>query len=154
MIVALRLVYLLALVVWVGEVIFFSFVVAPAVFGVLGPARAGDVVGVIFPRYYALGMIAAGLAVVCAWGLGRGAASPHLWTAATIALAVGFGVTAWAGTVVEPQARALRAARLAGGGESPSVEFQRVHREAVLLNGGALVAGLAALGFSAAALRQ
>jgi uncharacterized membrane protein len=43
---ALRFVMLLSLVVWIGGIIFFAFVVAPAVFGVL-PSRdlAGRVVG-------------------------------------------------------------------------------------------------------------
>jgi len=150
----LRILYLLALVVWVGEIVFFSFVVAPAVFGVLGAVRAGDVVAVIFPRYYALGMVAAGVALACAWLLGRVAAAPGLWAGTVVALALGFVVTTWAGAVVQPRARALRAARLAAGGDAPGVEFERVHREAVLLNGTALLSGLVALGLSAAAFRQ
>jgi hypothetical protein len=150
---ALRVVYLLALVVWVGEIVFFSFVVAPAIFGVLGAVPAGDVVGAIFPRYYAIGAVAAGLALLGAWRLRRGAERPGLWTAAVVALALGFAVTTWAGAVVHPRARALRAARQAAGDATPGPEFDRAHREAVLLNGTALLAGLAALGFSATALR-
>lgn len=151
---AVRIVYLCALVVWVGEIVFFSFVVAPAIFGVLGTTRAGDVVAVIFPRYYAIGMGAAGVALACAWLLGRAAAAPRLWAGAVVALALGFGVTAWAGAIIHPRAQALRAARQAVGEETPSAEFRRAHREAVLLNGTALLSGLVALGLSAAALRQ
>ena len=151
---AIRLAYLLALVVWVGEIVFFSFVAAPAIFGVLGAARAGDVVAAIFPRYYAIGMAAAGVALACAWLLRRAAAAPGLWAAAVVALALGFGVTAWAGAVVLPRAQALRAARLAAGEATPGADFERTHREAVALNGTALLAGLVALGLSAAALHQ
>ena len=149
----LRFVYLLALVIWIGEVVFFSFVVAPAVFGVLGPARAGDVVAVIFPRYYALGMGAAGVALVAAWLIRSSAAPRRAWMGAVVALGLGFAVTVWAGAVVYPRARGLRAARQAAGVETPAVEFERAHREAVVLNGSALLCGLAALAFSAAALR-
>src|SRR5262249_24031406 len=62
---------LLGLALWVGEVVCSSFVVAPAVFGVLGAARAGDVVGGIFPRYYALGTPAGAVALACALVLAR-----------------------------------------------------------------------------------
>jgi hypothetical protein len=129
-------------------------VAAPAIFGVLGPARAGDVVAVIFPRYYAIGIGAAGVALTGAWLLGRRAVAPGLWSGAVVALALGFAVMTWAGGVVYPRARALRAARQAAGESTPGEEFQRAHREAVLLNGAALLSGLAALGLSAAALRH
>src|SRR5215813_6939542 len=66
-----RFLYLLALAVWLGEIVFFSFVVAPAIFGVLGAARAGPVLAAIFPRYYAIGAAAAAVALGCATLLGR-----------------------------------------------------------------------------------
>ena len=49
--------YLMALIVWVGEVVFFSFVVAPAVFRTFPPpaVEAGRVIGAIFPTYYRIG---------------------------------------------------------------------------------------------------
>ena len=53
---AIRFVYLLAVGMWIGVMAFLSFVVAPTVFGVLGPPQAGDVVGAIFPRYYGIGV--------------------------------------------------------------------------------------------------
>jgi hypothetical protein len=151
----LRFVYLLALTVWIGEVVFFSFVVAPAVFGALGAERAGEVVGVIFPRYYALGVAAATIAVVCALALGRGSADAGRWTLAVVALAVGLGAMAWAGAVVHPRAQQLRTAIHAEGrtpGEDP--RFQQAHRLAVGLNSVALLGGLAGLALTAAALRH
>src|SRR5512134_783875 len=50
-------VHLMALAAWVGETIFFSFVVAPALFGSLPSAQAGATVGLIFPGYYLLGYV-------------------------------------------------------------------------------------------------
>jgi hypothetical protein len=151
----LRFVYLLALAVWIGEVVFFSFVVAPSVFGALGAERAGEVVGAIFPRYYALGGAAAAIAVVCGLMLTRQSAHPGRWLVAVVALAVGLGAMAWAGAVVHPRAQQLRAAIHAEGrapGDDPL--FQHAHRLAVTLNSVALLGGLAGLALTAAALRQ
>ena len=151
----LRFCYLLALGVWIGQVIFFSFVVAPLVFGVLGPGRAGDVVGAIFPRYYAVGMGAAATAVATGVLLARRATVPGLWNGAVLVLALGLAATVVAGAVVHPRAQALRATLHAAGQEPGSdPAFRRAHGIAVALNGATLLAGLAALGLSAAALRQ
>jgi len=151
----LRLCYLLGLSVWIGEVIFFSFVVAPAIFSVLGPAPAGDVVSVIFPRYYALGIGAATVTLASALALGRRATLPRLWTATSAVVAVGLLATVIAGTVVHPRAQHLRAAaHAAGQAPSDSEPFQRAHRLAVGLNGAALLAAIIGLGLSAAALHE
>ena len=140
-----RFVYLLALGIWIGEIAFFSFVAAPAIFGVLGPERAGPVVGAIFPRYYALGGGAAAVALGCGVVLGRRAATSGLWSAATL----------WAAIVVHPRAQRLRVT-LQDAGQAPAAnpDFQRAHRTAGALNATALIAGVAGLGLSAAALRQ
>jgi hypothetical protein len=151
----LRFCYLLALGLWIGEVVFFSFVAAPAIFAAAGPGRAGEVVAAIFPRYYTIGMVAAAVGIGSGVLLARRAAAPGLWGAAVAALAVGFAATVVAGTVVHPRAQRLRASVQAAGGlpgEDPT--FRRAHRQAVALNGAALAAGLVALGLSAAALRQ
>jgi uncharacterized membrane protein len=150
-----RFLYLLAVGVWVGEVVFFSFVVAPSVFGVLPSADAGKVVGAIFPRYYALGAGAGTVALVAAMVLARGAALARWWTGAALAIAVGLAATAWAGVVVHPEAQRVRAAAEARGEAPSNVDaFRQAHRLAMILNSIALVGGLAGLGLSAAALRQ
>jgi len=151
----LRVLYLLALGLWVGEIACFSFVVAPAVFGVLGPAGAGDVVAAIFPRYYALGAAAGTVALACGVVLARRAPAAGWWTGAVLVLALGLAATLWAGRVVHPRAQRLRIA-LQARGEAPAADaaFRRAHRTAVALNGVALLAGALGLGLSAAALRQ
>ena len=170
-----RFLYLLAVGLWIGEVLrglaqnpgcdlaqisqenlaAFSFLVAPAVFRVLDSAAAGDVVGAIFPRYYVLGAVAG--ATACGLGLVLANASghPRWWLAAVAVLGVGLAATVWAGTVVQPRARSLRVAMQAAGPESAAAaEFRRLHGRAVALNGAALLAGLVGLGLSAGALRQ
>ena len=146
---AVRFVHFVALAVWVGEIVFFSFVVAPALFGVLGAERAAPVLATIFPRYYAIGAAAAALALGTAAILQRHARG--WWTGAVVAVAVGLVATAWAGGVVHPRAQRLRVAAEAAGrapGDDPA--FQAAHRTAVALNVVALLAGLAAIGASAA----
>jgi len=150
-----RFLYVLALVVWLGEIVFFSFVAAPAIFAVLGAEHAGPVVAAIFPRYYALGAAAASIAAASAAILARRAIARGWWTGAVACLVVGLVATAWAGAVVHPRAQRLRIAAQAAGrtpGDDP--DFQRAHHAAVALNAAALVAGVAAVGLSAAGLRQ
>ena len=150
-----RFLYLLALGVWIGEVAFFSFVVAPSVFGVLPSSEAGRVVGAIFPRYYLLGAGLATIALACALVLGRQASVARWWTVAALAIAIGLASTAYAGTVVHPQAQRVRAAAEARGEAPASVaEFRRAHGLAMILNAVALLAGLVGLGVSSAALRH
>ena len=149
-----RFLHLLALGLWVGEIAFFSFVVAPVIFASV-PERAGDVVGGIFPRYYALGTAAATVALVSSLILVRRASAPGWWRGVTICVALGLAAMLWAGVVVHPKAQRLRVT-LQAAGEVPATNhaFRRAHRDAVLLNAAALIAGLAGLGLSAGALRQ
>src|SRR5512146_1314282 len=104
-----RFLTLLALGCWIGSIVFFSFVVAPSVFRLLGPAAGGPVVGAIFPHYYALGLVGAALAVAGLSVLGR-IARRRAWRVAAVAAAVGLLATAWAGGVVYPRAQRLRLA--------------------------------------------
>ena len=41
--------------VWLGSIVFFSFVVAPRAFAVLEEDAAGELVNAVFPRYYSIG---------------------------------------------------------------------------------------------------
>ena len=79
----INFIYLLSLVCWVGSIIFFSFFVAPVVFKTLEREKAGELVGIIFPRYYMIGYVCGVLVLVallltgpetaglkwCAWGI-------------------------------------------------------------------------------------
>jgi uncharacterized protein DUF4149 len=147
-------VHLLALAFWLGEIAAFSFVVAPALFTALGPATAGEAVAAIFPRYYALGAGAAAVALLGALLLARAAASPGWWTAGAMSVALGLAATVWAAAIVHPRAEQLRVAlHAAGRVPAESADFRHAHRLAVALNGVALVAAIAGLGFSAATTR-
>ena len=97
----INFIYLLSLVCWIGSIIFFSFFVAPVVFKTLERDKAGEVVGIFFPRYYMIGYVSGVLVLMalllngpaglkwCAWGV----------------MIVG---TAYAGLVVNPKAKTLK----------------------------------------------
>jgi len=140
----LKSVFWLALVVWLGEIVFFSFVVAPSVFGALPSETAGQVVGAIFPRYYAVGAGAGAIALAAALGLRAEAVARTPWSAMCLMLALMLAATVYAGRVVHPRAQALRP-RLHEATVDPAVKesFDRLHARAVQLNGGVLLLGIA-----------
>lgn len=138
-----RWLYLLALIVWVGEVVFFSFGVAPAIFRTLPTADAGRAVGAVFPIYYRLGYVCGGVLLLTSLFLLAGAAS-RLWWGVTAGLAaVMLAATLYAGLVVQPRATELRP-QLHDAAAPPTAkeEFDRLHRLAVQLNGVVLVGGM------------
>ena len=127
--------------VWLGTVVFFSFVVAPRVFDVLERDRAGDVVNRIFPTYYvfgtALGLVgvAAGAARLYTEGFG-------VWVAAySAAVTVAVVVAVFSSLYLVPRIRGNDRSR-----EDPDMDaFERYHGASVRLNAVMLVALAAAL---------
>jgi hypothetical protein len=142
----INFIYLLSLVCWIGSIIFFSFFVAPVVFKILEREKAGQVVGIIFPRYYMIGYVSGVLVLMalllnepaslkwCAWGV----------------MMVG---TAYAGLVVNPKAKILKE-QLKDSSEAEKstleVRFKNLHSLSVKLNGAVLFSGLWLLWLSAA----
>src|SRR5262245_57633816 len=61
----ITLVYMLSLVIWIGSIVFFSFIVAPSLFHTLPPEYAGKAVGAIFPKYYPVGYVSGMVAFAC-----------------------------------------------------------------------------------------
>jgi hypothetical protein len=151
----LRFLLLAALVTWLGAITFFSFVVAPVVFGALPVTAAGEVVGAMFPLYYGLGVVAGAVLICCSLALGFRAETRARWfTIAGLAGAM-FVMTLYAAVSIQPRAAALRPALHAEGGAAAGVreEFDRLHGWAVGLNGCTLLLGLGILGVTAGTLR-
>jgi len=138
-------IYLLSLVCWLGSIIFFSFFVAPVVFKTLDREKAGEIVGIIFPRYYKLGYICAALILLsflmiggvglkwCAWGI----------------MVLGSGL---AGLVINPKAKKIKEQlKSSPENEIPPLEakFKALHSLSVKLNALVLFSGLWLLGLTA-----
>lgn len=151
--VVLIFIYLLALICWLGGVIFFSFFTAPVVFSVLARPDAGKVVSVIFPRYYILGYVAGGLAFIIAiYLLIASGGSRGWWLSSVLTIGVALGCTIYAGTVVRPRVDAIRSvSEQANPDRATKTEFDQLHRLSVILNGSVLVLDLIALFGTAAA---
>ncbi len=150
----LRFVHLLALGVWVGSVVFFSFVTAPTLFGALPRDLAGRAVSAIFPRYYALGGACGALALLT--GLLLGARQPawgRVLAAELVLLALMTGIVVYAGGVVLPQAAGARLALPSLEGtpayDDAKARFDALHRRSVFLNGTVLILGIAAVALAA-----
>lgn len=152
MVVALFL-YLLALVCWLGGMVFFSALFAPLVFKVLPLTEAGKLQAALFPRYYLLGYICGAIAVVLAIFLCATCVPRIWWAIAVLLLIVALGLTVYAGAVVRPQVDLIRGVtEEANPDPARRAEFDRLHRLSVMLNGGVMLLDLAALFASAAAL--
>lgn len=121
---------LAAVSVWLGSIVFFSFVVAPTLFGSLGSETAGKAVRGIFPKYYLLGMVCG--IVLCGVHVMRGVL--WYWGGMIRPSIMLFGlltlVAAYARQKLTP---AVNAAREAGA--SGKVEFDRLHKRSVRLSG-------------------
>jgi uncharacterized membrane protein len=146
----LRTVHLLALGIWVGSVVFFSFFTAPTLFGALPRDLAGRAVSAIFPRYYALGAVCGAVAILA--GLILGARQPafgRLLAYELVLLGLMTGIVVYAGAVVLPQAaqarQALPALEGTPGYDDAKTRFDALHRRSVALNGTVLLLGIASI---------
>jgi uncharacterized membrane protein len=150
----LRWLYLLALIVWVGEVVFFSFVVAPAMFRTFPTAEAGRAVGAVFPLYYRLGYVCGAVLLLTSVFLLSSAMSRAWWGVGTGLTAIMLAATLYAGVIIQPRASELRP-QIHDPTAPPAAkeEFDRLHRLAVQLNGVVLLGGVAITIITAAALR-
>jgi len=147
---ACRVLQVVALALWVGAVVFFSFVTAPSLFTALPREMAGRATAAIFPRYYALGWtcgIVAIAAVVAPMLLGDGLGRRSL--VLLVMLGSMLGASLYAGRVILPRAAEARMVRedasRAAEHAAAKASFDRLHSRSVALNGAVLLLGLAAL---------
>ena len=113
----------LALGLWLGSIVFFSFVAAPRTFAVLSRDRAGAVVGDIFPRYYRIGVALGTVAVVAAVAAAIRLALTRSLLVVIVATGVAVGLAAYSAWVLVP--------KMDAAGDDA---FARYHRRSVLLN--------------------
>ncbi len=152
----LRFLFLAGLCVWIGAIVFFSFVIAPALFQTLPPETAGRVLAVVFPRYYRLGLMAGAIAVPTAVALGLLSQRRRRWLGMAGVMVLMAAMAGYAAAVIVPRTDALRP-HLAHGpapDEVAQAEFSRLHQQAVALNAVTLLCGIGVLGVAAATPRD
>ncbi|HVN88164.1 MAG TPA: DUF4149 domain-containing protein [Candidatus Binatia bacterium] len=141
---AARIVFVLALIVWLGEVLFLSLAAAPAIFRNFAVEEAGRVVSVLFPIYYRIGAACGVVLLVAALVLRMSGAARGTWTVVAAVVTVMLAATLYAQLVVQPRAQSLRA-QLHQPNTPATIkeEFDGLHHRAVQLNGLVLMGGLA-----------
>jgi uncharacterized membrane protein len=135
---------ILALVVWVGGIIFFAFVMAPAVFAVLPTHQmAGTVIQRTLPQLHWLGIVAGIVFLLAAQFAGR-------WqrrTAASVLILLMLALTLVSQYAVSPRMMRLQAQMptidAVSATDSRRVAFNHLHRCSTGLEGGVLILGLA-----------
>jgi len=140
----IHILFIIALIVWIGGIVFFSFVVAPSIFHSLPPEFAGKAVSAIFPKYYPLGYVSGLVAFAClvVSGLKTGNWS---WAKMMIIAFMTF-MTVTNSLITHPKARALKEEMQTTQSQTELVHlkevFDRIHRWSVINNGIVLVLGL------------
>jgi uncharacterized membrane protein len=136
----------IAVLLWLGVMGFFAFVVAPAAFTALDREAAGRFVGAVFPRYYLVGAVLGACALVALIAQGLRDDGRHGdWLGGVLLLGmVALTLYAWLAVLPAAQAakQAMRHASSAAGGVE-ALSFSRLHRLSTILNGAVILAGMA-----------
>lgn len=148
--------YQLALAVWVGSIVFYSFFTTPAIFAHLPREAAGELLSALFPRYYSLGYACGGTILFTT--LLEAILVRHLPWVRLILVLIMLGSSVYAGAVVRPEVHALKIQMKTveeGTDLAKSLKgsFDRQHRLSVILNLVVLMGGLFLLGIVAFRLR-
>ena len=135
---------LLALIVWIGGIIFFAFVLAPTLFGVLPTTKlAGDVVNATLTKLHWMGLVSGAIFLVCSllynWQKYvqlRPFALSHVFIVLMLAFTMvsQFGIT--------PRMRELRSSPSIMESSAGRAAFDRLHAWSTRLEGGVLFLGL------------
>jgi len=144
----LRFLMLLALIVWIGGIIFFAFVLAPTLFGVLPTTRlAGDVVNATLSKLHWMGLISVIVFLISSLLYNQlRYARPKTFSASHVLVVMMIVLTVIFQFRVTPRMRDLRAEMQAVDklpGNDSRLEFDRLHTLSTHLEGGVLLLGVA-----------
>lgn len=120
----LRLLFCLAIAIWLGSVVCVSFVVAPVAHGTFTTAEARRFLRPLFPRYYRLGAICGFIALGVVL-LGRAGLSQEELARLTIPVAVAMVASLIGGEWILPRLRDL---------DGEDERFARLHQVSAMLN--------------------
>jgi uncharacterized membrane protein len=148
--------YLLALALWVGGIVFFSFFTTPALFTELPKDMASQMITVLFPRYYTLGYVCGGIALLMTF-IESLLMRQLPWIRLLVILII-LGSTFYAGSIIRPEVHDLKI-QLKSVEEGSELgihlkaRFDQMHRLSVTLNMIVLMGGILLLGIVAFRLR-
>jgi uncharacterized membrane protein len=139
----LRFFMLLALIVWIGGIIFFAFVLAPTLFGVLPTTKlAGDVVNATLTKLHWMGLISGVVFLICSLGYNwqkHIQLRPFMVSHVFVVLMLAFTMLSQFG--ITPRMRELRSGPVIMDSVSRA-EFDSLHASSTRLEGGVLFLGL------------
>jgi len=142
---------LLALVTWIGGIIFFSFVLAPTVFTVLPTTKlAGDVVSVSLSKLHWIAFVSglffllASIIYQTLAGRSEGSAGSKLLWATHLLVIVMLALTWISQSVITPKIRDLRSEMASAQGISIEhrIQFDHLHAWSTRAEGGVFFCGL------------
>jgi len=149
--------HILSLVIWLGSIIFFSFIGAPSVFKLLSKELAGEVVSDIFPKYYAIGYVCTPILLGSLLYLGyvKNALASLRYPVMILICVV--ACSFYSGLVVSNKARAIKMEIKSTMNEAEKTQlgkkFRKIHGLSMILNLFNLIGGLLLIGFSVSYLR-
>jgi hypothetical protein len=142
----LRTGMLLALIVWLGGIIFFAFVLAPTLFTVLPTHFAGKVVSPSLTKLHWMGLVAGSVFLICSLAYNWAKYSQlRLFSPTHILVVLMLVLTALSQFAITPRMRDLRAGRSSTDISSAEAEFARLHAWSTRSEGGVLLLGLLAV---------
>jgi len=140
----LRFLMLLALIVWIGGIIFFAFVLAPTLFGVLPTTKlAGDVVNATLTKLHWMGLVSGVVFLISSLGYNwqkHVQLRPFIASNIFIVLMLAFTMVSQFG--ITPKMRELRSNPSMMDSSAGRTEFNRLHAWSTRLESGVLFLGL------------
>jgi uncharacterized membrane protein len=140
----LRTAMLLALIVWIGGIIFFAFVLAPTLFAVLPNTQlAGHVVSPALSKLHWMGLVSGAVFLLASVSYNWGKyLRLRLFTATHVLVVLMMVLTAISQFAITPRMHDLRAGPLSIDTLAASAEFDRLHTWSTRCEGGVLFLGL------------
>ncbi|HEV2991512.1 MAG TPA: DUF4149 domain-containing protein [Candidatus Angelobacter sp.] len=153
---ALRTLMLLALIVWIGGIIFFVAVLAPVVFSGVLPTRelAGNVVNPSLTRLHWMGLVSGLIFLNCSifYNLSKYARA-KIFSPAHVLVSLMLLLTAISQFGIGPKMQALRTEMgvidSVSQNDARRVEFNRLHQRSTQAEGGVLLLGLLVVALTA-----
>ena len=145
-----RFLQFLTLGTWVGSILYFGAIVAPAAFTVLTQDQAGALIGLTLGRLHLLGIVAGiiYLLVTAIWGRSAAALVRPAPLLVFIMLVLTFVSQFWVMSTMDALRAQMGSVAAAPPTDALRASFDRLHRISVNLEMAVLVAGLLALFFT------